>query len=381
MLNFNKKLIFKKFLIDNTYFFLLTTLSLSLIVWVIQAVNFLDFVSEDGHGLRVYFLYTLLNFPKIFSKLMPIMFFISLYYTINKYEEKNELKIFWLNGISKINFVNTLIKYTFLFFIAQILLNFFLIPYSQNKARSFIKTSNIDFFPSLIKERKFIDTVDKLIIYIEERETDNQYKNIFIKNELGINQSKIIYAKKGNLIENENQRSLLLTDGKLINVSENKITTFNFKETNFDLSNFFTKSITHRKVQERNSFDIVKCVYDFHIKKITYQNFEVSCTEEAIQEITQESYKRIIKPIYFFVIICGVSFLLIGFRENFKYKYNKLFVFFLGLFILIFSEISVNFSGRDNFQAITTLIMPGIFFVILYLSLIKKLLFVENKIR
>ena len=381
MLNFNKKLIFKKFLIDNTYFFLLTTLSLSLIVWVIQAVNFLDFVSEDGHGLRVYFLYTLLNFPKIFSKLMPIMFFISLYYTINKYEEKNELKIFWLNGISKINFVNTLIKYTLLFFIAQILFNFFLIPYSQNKARSFIKTSNIDFFPSLIKERKFIDTVDKLIIYIEERETDTQYKNIFIKNDLGIYQSKIIYAKKGNLIENENQRSLLLTDGKLINVSENKITTFNFKETNFDLSNFFTKSITHRKIQERNSFDIIKCVYDFHIKKITYQNFEISCTEEAIQEITQENYKRIIKPIYFFSIICGVSFLLIGFRENFKYKYNKLFVFFLGLFILIFSEISVNFSGRDNLQAITSLIMPGIFFVILYLSLIKKLLFVESKIR
>ena len=93
MSNFNKKLIFKKFLIDNTYFFLLTALSLSLIVWVIQAVNFLDFVSEDGHGLKVYFIYTLLNFPKIFAKLMPIMFFISLYYTINKYDEKNELKI------------------------------------------------------------------------------------------------------------------------------------------------------------------------------------------------------------------------------------------------------------------------------------------------
>ena len=381
MSNFNKKLIFKKFLIDNTYFFLLTTLSLSLIVWVIQAVNFLDFVSEDGHSLKVYFLYTFLNFPKIFSKLMPIMFFISLYYSINRYDEKNELKIFWINGISKINFVNTLIKYTFIFFIIQILLNIFVIPYSQDKARSFIRASNIDFFPSLIKEKKFIDTVDKLIIYIDERESATQYKNIFIKNELGSDQSKIIYAKKGKLIENNNQRSLKLTNGKMINVSENKITTFNFKETNFDLSNFFTKSITHRKIQERNSFEILKCVYDFYVKKITYRDLEINCTQESIQEITQESYKRIIKPIYFFVIICSVSFLLIGFRENFKYKYNKLFVFFLGLFILIFSEISVNFSGKNNFQSISTLIIPTIFFFTLYYSLRKKLSFNESKIK
>ena len=64
-----KKLIFRKFLTDFFLAFLLLTLSLSVLVWVIQAVNYLDFVSEDGHGFKVYFLYTLLNFPKIFSEI------------------------------------------------------------------------------------------------------------------------------------------------------------------------------------------------------------------------------------------------------------------------------------------------------------------------
>jgi len=50
-----KKLIFKKFLKDLTGFLLLVSLSIGLIVWVIQAVNFLDFVSEDGHSFKVYF--------------------------------------------------------------------------------------------------------------------------------------------------------------------------------------------------------------------------------------------------------------------------------------------------------------------------------------
>ena len=65
-----KKLIFKKFAKDVFQFFLLVSLSISLIVWVIQAVNFLDIITEDGHGFKVYFLYTLFNFPKIFSKFL-----------------------------------------------------------------------------------------------------------------------------------------------------------------------------------------------------------------------------------------------------------------------------------------------------------------------
>ena len=80
-----EKLVFRKFFIDTINFFLISSLSLSLIVWVIQAVNYLDFVSEDGHSFKVYFYYTLLNFPKIFSRLIVFMFFLSIFYTILKY--------------------------------------------------------------------------------------------------------------------------------------------------------------------------------------------------------------------------------------------------------------------------------------------------------
>ena len=41
-----ENLIFRKFFFDIIGFFLLGILSLSLIVWVIQAVNYLDFVSD-----------------------------------------------------------------------------------------------------------------------------------------------------------------------------------------------------------------------------------------------------------------------------------------------------------------------------------------------
>ena len=67
-----KKLLFRKFVKDTLIFFIMITLVMSLIVWVIQAVGFLDFVTEDGHSFYVYFLYSLLTFPKIIHRMLPV---------------------------------------------------------------------------------------------------------------------------------------------------------------------------------------------------------------------------------------------------------------------------------------------------------------------
>ena len=40
---------------------------------------------------------------------------------------------------------------------------------SQDKARSFIRQSNIDYLPLLVKPKKFIDTVEKLTIYTDKK--------------------------------------------------------------------------------------------------------------------------------------------------------------------------------------------------------------------
>ena len=69
------KLLYRKLSFDIINFFLAASLSITLIIWVIQAVNFLDIVSEDGHSLKVYFAYSILSLPKIFSRIFNIYFF------------------------------------------------------------------------------------------------------------------------------------------------------------------------------------------------------------------------------------------------------------------------------------------------------------------
>ena len=68
-----KKIIFKNFLKETTEFFVLSTCAVTIIVWVIQAVNYLEFVTEDGHSFKVYFLYTI-SLNSLFKNVMRIIF-------------------------------------------------------------------------------------------------------------------------------------------------------------------------------------------------------------------------------------------------------------------------------------------------------------------
>ena len=92
-----KKIIFRKLLFDCSSFFLITLFGLSSIIWVFQAVNFLDIIIEDGRNYNIYLSFTLLNLPKIIAKILPFCLFFSFTYIFIKYEMNNELIIFWNN--------------------------------------------------------------------------------------------------------------------------------------------------------------------------------------------------------------------------------------------------------------------------------------------
>ena len=83
--------IYRYFFKEFISIFFLILISIGTIVWVVQAVNYLDFVTEDGHSFGVYFTFSILNIPKVLNRLIPFVFLISLLVTILQFEKNNEL--------------------------------------------------------------------------------------------------------------------------------------------------------------------------------------------------------------------------------------------------------------------------------------------------
>ena len=366
-----KKLIFKKFNNDTLYLFILLGLSLGLIVWTLQAVNYLDFVTQDGHGFKTYFLYSIFNFPKIINRLIPFVFFISLFLVLTNYETKNELLIFWTNGITKINFANRVVFLSIILMVVQVIIGAFISPMSQLKSRMILKESDINFFSSLIKEGKFINAVSGLTIFIDDKEEDGSFKNVFIDDSSkGIN--KITYAKNGKIIDINNKKVFKLYDGKVINKQENKINVFEFKQIDFNLSDYSTNTILTPKVQETSSKNLINCTLK-HIQKKQIDSSR-NCEKNLMNEINQELFKRFYKPIYIPIVAVICCFLIILPKNNINYNFQLRLTFISGFILLVLSETTLRYSTASFTSTTIYLFIPWILFIITY-----SILFIKSK--
>ncbi len=371
-----KKLLFRKFIKDTLTFFIIITLTMSLIVWVIQAVGFLDFVTEDGHSFYVYFLYSLLTFPKIIHRMLPFLFFVSLFYQIMQYEIRNELNIFWQIGINKITFVNVIISYSLVILIFQMMLGSFLSPSSQNEARSYIRNSNIDYFPSLIKQGKFIDIISGLTIFVGSINQNGNYENIFLKENIDGEKGKksqIIYAKKGLLVDRSTRRYFELYNGRIISVSDKEITNFEFKKVDFDLLKYQSKTTTYPKIQETSSLDLFSCLYYDYKKQINLFKAEyLRCETDMISNIKQEFFKRFYQPIYIPLLALLCCLLFVKSKEDINFNKYKLILFTLIFLTIVTSEISLRYSTKSTFGLIFYIGFPIFCFFSTYLILRNK---------
>jgi len=369
-----KKIIFKKLFKDITIFFLFACSAIALIVWVIQAVNFLDFVSEDGHSFKVYFFYTLLNFPKIMSRILPFIFFVTIFYILVLYEEKNELLIFWTNGIDKKEFLKNINMLSFLFVIVQLIFTIYIVPTTQDKARSFIRSSNIDLFPTLIKEKRFIDTVSDLTIYVDKKDEYGNFTNIFLKDGVG-DKTETIYAKSGKIVENNNKNYLKLIDGKIIKKANTDITIFDFSETDINLSEYSTKTTTHPKIQELKTSILLHCILSFYNKNIIFSNDKFLCNDSVLKSAQQELLKRIYLPIYLPIIALIGASLILRNKDYINYTKFRFKLFIIGVLTIVTSEISVRYAGLNIKSTIFFLMIPIIIYIMGYLIFINQINF------
>ena len=372
-----KKLIFQKIFKDVIVFFIVLSLSLSVIVWVIQAVNFLDYISEDGHGFKVYFSYTLLNFPKIFTRLFLVTLFISVIYIIIRYEENNELILFWIVGISKKQFVKNIIKFSIFFMIIQIIFSAIITPETQNGARSYIRSSNIDFFPSLITEKKFVDTVSNLTIYIDRFDKRKKImKNIFIKEQSGGTEKfQIILAREGELVSLNNKTFISLKDGEIYNDDQNNSNSFKFENFNLDLSGFTTKTTTIPKIQETKTIILAKCfLNNAHEKKFIIDQKKFVC-DKGIKNVSEELLKRLYLPLYLPIITLIGCLMILKTKEEKSYGRYKISIFLVGFFVIFFSEASLKYVGTNLIANYLFFLLPLVIFLSIYTLFLQNLNF------
>ena len=366
-----KKTIYKYFFYEFVMYFTIILFALAAVVWTVQAVNYLDLITEDGHAFTIYFFYSFLTLSKVLTKLIPFCFLLSIILTILKLERDNELIVLWTSGLNKIHIVNLIFRISLLVMLLQLLLTSIINPTLLNFSRTLLKNSQLQFIPSLLKEKRFNDTIANLTIFVNEKDKNQVYENIFIRDDGSVlssigTLSSTIIAKSGYMSEDEN--NLILFDGNIQKLNKDgDVNIIKFQKTILNISGMSTKSVSEPKIQETPTMQIMRCIQK---KNIIAHNCDDS--KKSLMDTKIEFNKRFGMPIYIPLISLICAFLLSSRRDQKIYVYNKYIIFFIAFAILASSEAIVRYSGTSWTHTAIYYFLPLGLIPICYLSLIRK---------
>ncbi len=358
--------IYKNFSLEIFKTFFLILFGLSIIALTVRAVNFLDLIVESGYSISTYFYYSILNLFGIAPKFVPLSFLLALTIFIVKHLQEGEFIILWTSGIKKIEIVNLFFFISIIVMIFYLFLSTIVTPLLLNKSRQVLSQNQFNSFLPTVRSQQFSDSF-KGFTFIVEKKINNEIKNIFLHDtgnnlkNLSSNTKKnydnIIIAEKGAIEE----KKMFLFNGQIISSnrekSENDI--IKFDQLSIDLSNLATTTIKSPKLQETSTIKLLSC---FH--KDFYFNREL-CTA-AKQEIIPTLNRRIIMPLYIPIISLICCFLLL---KNKKYYFNKIFIYFYSFSVVLFTELTVKFTGISFFLKYFFTIFPFVLILIIYFLL------------
>ena len=189
------------------------------------------------------------------------------------------------------------------------------------------------------------------------------------------NNSQTTFAKTGLIKKNSNNNDKILElyDGRTINNVNGKSSEFGFAKTDYNMSSFGTKTITQQKVQETPTIDLIECSFLLNSLKIFSTkgiNDIINCTIENLENIYEEIYSRLLKPLYTTFLIIISLLIILKSKSDPAFNLNKLKVYLFGFIFVIFLESSSKFISLNLIQNLLFLILPFFLTLTIYLYFI-----------
>ena len=361
--------IYQNFFLEIIKSFFVILFGLSIIALTVRAVNFLELVVDSGYPITTYFEFSFLNLFGILPKFIPLSFLIALILFIVKHIQDSEFVILWTSGVKKIQIVNLFFYTSLIVLVFYLIFSTFLTPLALNKSRQLLAQDQLNSFLPTIRSQQFTDSF-KGFTFIVEKKIGNEIQNIFLHDKsrnlknlstnISSNADTTIIAQNGVV----DKKKLILFNGQIISSKrdQSKSEIIKFDQINIDLSKLSTTTIKKSKVQETSTLELLKC---FREKNIDLK------TCHKLSEIIPNLNRRIVLPFYIPAIALICSLLLI--RVKGKY-FNSLSIFILSFLVLLFSELTIRYTGINDLIRTIFLFFPFFLLVLFYTFLNLKFL-------
>ena len=128
-----------------------------------------------------------------------------------------------------------------------------------------------------------------------------------------------------------------------------------------------------------NTYDVISClifIYNLKFKFLYFQKEDiVNCTESNKVNMVKELYKRLIIPFYIPILMIIPYLLILSSKEKKNYSKLKITTFFIGIFVIVFSEGMIRFLSKELIDNLVIFVTPLIILLSFYFVFLLKFKF------
>ncbi len=245
-----------RYIFKQTLFSFLVILgSLTVLVWLTQALKEFDLVTTKGQALGIFLMVTMLVLPKFISILAPISLFISTIFVLNKLNADNELVVINAAGASRWRTISPFLTLAILVGIGVIVINMVFMPRTNGILRGLVSEIRTDVLNLMLREGRFSTPQPGLTFHVRERTRDGALLGLLVDDERDPDKRTTYFAEQGRLIRDGEKNYLRMENGSYQIVSDDisKTQMVTFSQYAFDLSQFEQNSTSiYTQPEERS---------------------------------------------------------------------------------------------------------------------------------
>jgi len=217
---------------------LAVTVGLTMLIWLVQSLRFIDLVVNHGLSLWVFMKLTGLLIPSFIAVILPITTFVVVQFIYQRLAGDRELTVMRAMGLSPAALSRPVLAMVVLVVLAGYALNLSVVPASLGAFGEFEWEIRNQLAAFLLQDGVFTPVSDDVTVYVRSRDPDGTLRGVLVDDARNKSARATILAERGQLVDSPDGLRVLLFDGSRQEVEPQtgRLNILTFKENVVDLS-------------------------------------------------------------------------------------------------------------------------------------------------
>lgn len=215
---------------------LLITISLTSIVWLMQALRFIDYIVNQGVSILLFLKLTLLLVPSLMLTILPPSFFCAVIFTYNKMKTDSELVVMQAAGLDRWKLTSPTLRVGMVLVVIAYAVSLYVQPMSMRSFRDLQLFLRNNYVSILLQEGIFSNPVDGLTVFIRERHDDGSLKGILVHDSRTAGSDVTMMADSGMLVQTPSGPRFVMENGNRQEMKDGKLSLLNYESYTLDIS-------------------------------------------------------------------------------------------------------------------------------------------------